>query len=84
MLRHDEEWENMDPKLYKSSIVSLSCLTFTRLDILFRVGLISYYIETPMVTHMKICITSKVYLIMHGLYNLPSSNLKLIEYSDSD
>ena len=21
---------------------------------------------------------------MHGLYNLPSSNLKLIEYSDSD
>ncbi|KAL4297638.1 hypothetical protein GQ457_12G007010 [Hibiscus cannabinus] len=42
-----------DPTLFKSLVGSLRYLTCTRPDILFAVGVVSRYMETPTSTHMK-------------------------------
>jgi len=44
---------NVDPTYFKILVGSLRYLTCTRLDILYRVGLISRYIETPDQSHLN-------------------------------
>lgn len=51
LLRY-EEGEKVDPIQFKSLVGSLYCLTSTRPDIVFGVGLLSCFMEATMVTHM--------------------------------
>jgi hypothetical protein len=50
---------NVDPTYFKILVGSLRYLTCTRLDILYRVGLISRYIETPDQSHLNAAAASK-------------------------
>jgi hypothetical protein len=44
---------NVDPTYFKILVGSLRYLTCTRLDILYRVGLINRYMETPDQSHLN-------------------------------
>ena len=65
----------------------LRYLTSTRPDILYRVGLISRYMEKPRSSHLK---TAKRILhfvkgtTSYGLFYSSSQNLEIIGYNDSD
>jgi hypothetical protein len=48
-----EEGERVDPTIFKSLVGSLRYLTCTRPDILYGVGLVSRYMESPTTTHLK-------------------------------
>ncbi|KAK0577924.1 hypothetical protein LWI29_002417 [Acer saccharum] len=48
-----EEGQVVDPTYFKSLVGSLRYLTCTRPDILFGVGLVSRYMESPTTTHLK-------------------------------
>lgn len=63
----DCEWEKVHSILYKSLVGSLCYFTSTRLDIPFGVGLVSYYMKTPTMIHMKI--TKKSHHYIKGILN---------------
>ena len=52
-LSKNEKGEKVDPTFFKSLIGSLRYLTCTRPNILYVVGLVSHYMETPTTTHLK-------------------------------
>ena len=49
-----EEGKVIDHTLYKSLVGSLRCLTCTRPDILYRVGLLSHFMEEPKSTYWRL------------------------------
>jgi hypothetical protein len=86
-LSKHEDGEKVDPTLFKSLVGSLRYLTCTRPDILFGVGLISRYMESPTTTHMKTAKRILRYIkgtLDYGLFYSPSNEFKLVGYSDSD
>jgi len=73
--------------LYKSLVGSLRYLTITRPDIVYRVGLVSRYMETPMENHWLA--TKRILRYIKGTLNLGffyayGDEAKLVSYSDSD
>ncbi|XP_020577796.1 uncharacterized protein LOC110022962 [Phalaenopsis equestris] len=82
-----DEGKRIDPIFFKSLVGSLRYLTCTRPDILYVVGLVSRYMETPTVTHLKTAKRIMRYIkgtIDFGLFYSSSNNFKLVGYSDSD
>jgi len=77
----------VDPTIFRSLVGSLRYSTCTRPDILYGVGLVSRYMESPTITHSK-----AAKLILHyvkgtidfGLLYPSSNGFKLVGYSDSD
>lgn len=49
-----DEGAIINSTLYKNLVGSLIYLTCTRLDILYRIGLISHYMQKPKSTHLKV------------------------------
>jgi uncharacterized protein len=77
----------IEPTLYKSLVGSLRYLTITRPDIVYRVGLVSRYMETPMENHWLA--TKRILRYIKGTLNLGffyayGDEAKLVSYSDSD
>lgn len=86
-LSKNDEGEKVNPTLFKSLVGSLRYLTCTRPDILFGVGLISRYMETPTMTYMKTAKRILRYIkgtLDYGLVYSSSNEFKLVGYSDSD
>jgi hypothetical protein len=82
-----EEGERVDPTIFKSLVGSLRYLTCTRPDILYGVGLVSHYMESPTTTHFKAAKRILRYVkgtIDFGLLYPSSNEFKLVGYSDSD
>ena len=75
------------PTLFKSLVGSLRYLTFTCPDIMYAVGLVSWYMEKPKQDHF---IAAKIILRYikgtqnHGLFYTHTQDSKLVGYSDSD
>jgi len=79
--------ENVDPTYFKSLVGSLRYLTCTKPDILYGVGLISKYMETPDQSHLNAAKRILCYIkgtINEGMFYTSSKNFNLIGYSDSD
>jgi hypothetical protein len=86
-LSKHEEGEMVDPTIFKSLVRSLRYLTCTRPDILYGVGLVSRYMESPTTTHFKAAKRILRYVegtIDFGLLYPSSNEFKLVGYSDSD
>ncbi|PKU78069.1 putative mitochondrial protein [Dendrobium catenatum] len=84
--KHDEG-ERVDPTFFKSLVGSLRYLTCTRPDILYAVGLVSRYMETPTTSHLKTAKRILRYIkgtIHFGLLYSSSNDFRLVGYSDSD
>lgn len=54
MLSKNEGGEKVDPTCFKSLVGSLRYLTCTRLGILYAVGLVSRYMESPITIHFQV------------------------------
>ncbi|XP_038895972.1 uncharacterized mitochondrial protein AtMg00810-like [Benincasa hispida] len=81
-----EEGDVVDPLYFKSLIGSLRYLTCTRQYNLFSVGLISRFMESPTITHLKVG-KSLHYLkgtLDYRLFYSSSKEFKLQGYYDSD
>ncbi|PKU59392.1 putative mitochondrial protein [Dendrobium catenatum] len=84
--KHDEG-ERVDPTFFKSLVGSLRYLTCTRPDILYVVGLLSHYMETPTTSHLRTAKRILRYIkgtIHFGLLYSSSNDFRLVGYSDSD
>ena len=84
--KHDGEAE-VDPTYFKSLVGSLRYLTCTRPDILYGVGLISRYMETPSQSHLNAAKRILRYIkgtLNEGILYPSNQEVKLIGYSDSD
>ena len=86
-LSREGEGKLVNSTMYKSLIGSLRYLTMTRPDILYGVGLVSRYMETPRESHW---LTGKRILryikgiLNFGLFNTYGENSELVGYLDSD
>jgi len=83
----NDEGEKINSTTFKSLVESLRYLTCTRPDILYRVGLVSRFMETPTITHFKALKRILRYIkgtIDFGLFNDYSNSFDLMGYSDSD
>ncbi|KAJ7976200.1 Retrovirus-related Pol polyprotein from transposon TNT 1-94 [Quillaja saponaria] len=79
--------EKVDPTLFRSLVGSLRYLTYTRPDILYAVGVVSHYMESPTSTHMKMAKRILRYLrgtLDYGLFYSSSHIIDLVGYCDSD
>ncbi|KAJ7978961.1 Retrovirus-related Pol polyprotein from transposon TNT 1-94 [Quillaja saponaria] len=79
--------EKVDPTLFRSLVGSLRYLTCTRPDILYAVGVVSRYMESPTSTHMKTAKRILRYLrgtLDYGLFYSSSHIIDLVGYCDSD
>ncbi|KAL4011046.1 hypothetical protein IC575_028092 [Cucumis melo] len=86
-LSKHEEGDDVDPSYFKSLVGSLRYLTCTRPDILFSVGLVSRFVESPTTTHLKVTKRILRYLkgtLDYGLFYSSSKEFKLEGYCDSD
>ncbi|KAA0034928.1 retrovirus-related pol polyprotein from transposon tnt 1-94 [Cucumis melo var. makuwa] len=82
-----EEGDDVDPSYFKSLVGSLRYLTCTRLDILFSVGLVSQFMESPTTTHLKVAKRILRYLkgtLGSELFYFSSKEFKLEGYCESD
>ncbi|TYK05470.1 Retrovirus-related Pol polyprotein from transposon TNT 1-94 [Cucumis melo var. makuwa] len=82
-----EEGDDVDPSYFKSLVGSLRYLTCTRLDILFSVGLVSQFMESPTTTHLKVAKRILRYLkgtLDYELFYFSSKEFKLEGYCESD
>jgi hypothetical protein len=78
---------NIDPTYFKSLVGSLRYLTCTRPDILYGVGLVSRYMETPDQSHLFAAKRILRYIKgthSDGLFYQSGGDLNLAGYSDSD
>ncbi|KAJ6883706.1 hypothetical protein NC652_030829 [Populus alba x Populus x berolinensis] len=78
---------NVDPTYFKSLVGSLRYLTCTRPDILYGVGLISRYMETPDQSHLNAAKRILRYIkgtMNEGMFYTSSKDFNLVGYSDSD
>ena len=85
-LTKEEEGKGVNPTYYKSLIGSLRYLTCTKPDIVFGVGLVSQYMETPRSSHLMAARRILHYIrgtVHYGLF-YSSKNLEHVGYSDSD
>ncbi|KAJ7962054.1 Retrovirus-related Pol polyprotein from transposon TNT 1-94 [Quillaja saponaria] len=79
--------EKVDPTLFRSLVGSLRYLTCTRPDILYALGVVSRYMESPTSTHMKTAKRILRYLrgtLDYGLFYSSSHIIDLVGYCDSD
>ena len=79
--------EKVDATNFKSLVGSLQYLVCTRLDILYVIGLISWYMETQTITHLKATKWILLYIkgsIIFGLWFSTSNDYKLVGYSDNN
>lgn len=86
-LRKNDGEAQVDPTYFKSLVGSLRYLTCTRPDILYGVGLISRYMETPTRTHLNAAKRILRYIkgtLNEGIFYPSNQEVKLIGYSDSD
>ncbi|KAL0545154.1 hypothetical protein IC582_020300 [Cucumis melo] len=86
-LSKHEEGDDVDPSYFKRLVGSLRYLTCTRPDILFSVGLVSRFMESPTTTHLKVAKRILRYLrgtLDYGLFYSSSKEFKLEGYCDSD
>ncbi|KAL0546298.1 hypothetical protein IC582_016205 [Cucumis melo] len=86
-LSKHEEGDDVDPSYFKSLVGSLRYLTCTQPDILFSVGLVSRFMESPTTTHLKVAKRILRYLkgtLDYGLFYSSSKEFKLEGYCDSD
>jgi len=77
----------IEPTLYKSLVGSLRYFTITRPDIVYGVGLVNRYMETPMETHWLSAKRIIRYIkgtMNLGLFYAYGDEAKLVGYSDSD
>jgi hypothetical protein len=78
---------NVDPTYFKSLVGSVRHLTCTRPNILYGVGLINRYMETPDQSHLNTAKRILRYIkgiINKGMFYTSSTNFNLVGYSDSD
>ncbi|KAL4030992.1 hypothetical protein IC575_009247 [Cucumis melo] len=78
---------NVDPSYFKSLVRSFRYLTCTRPDILFSVGLVSRFMESPITTNLKVAKRILCYLkgtLDYGLFYSSSKEFKLEGYCDSE
>lgn len=87
-LRKKEAGELVDPTEYRSIVGALRYLTHTRPDISFAVGIVSRFMEKPMLEHLQAvkCILRYVKgTVNFGLeYTKGKEKVTLTGYSDSD
>lgn len=84
---HDEGLLMVDSTLYKSLIGSLRYLTCRRLNILYGIGLESYYMQEPKSIHWKAAtaILSHIHgSVKCGLFYPSPNNFHFVGYLDSD
>ena len=74
----------IEPTLYKSLAGSLRYLMITRPDIVYRVGLMSWYMERPMETHWVAILRYIKGTLNLSLFYAYGDEAKLVGYSDSD
>ena len=86
-LTKEGEGKLVNPTYFKSLMGCLRYLTCTRPDILFGVGLVSRFMETPRTSHLKAARRILSYIkgtVDHGLFYSQNHNLELVGFSDSD
>ncbi|KAM1224199.1 hypothetical protein ACFX2G_044088 [Malus domestica] len=86
-LSKEGEGEFVNSTLYKSLVGSLRYLTITRPDIVYGVGLMSRYMETPRESHWLAAKRILRYIrgtLNYGLFYNFGEDEKLFGYSDSD
>jgi len=80
-LSKHEEGERVDPTIFRSLVGSLRYLTCTRPDILYGVGLVSRYMESPTITHFKTAkriiryVKGTIDFLVYFIHLLMNSNL---------
>ncbi|RDX98974.1 putative mitochondrial protein, partial [Mucuna pruriens] len=78
--------EKEDPTLFKSLVGSLRYLTNTRSDIMYTVGVVCRFIESPTYTHMKA--TKRILRYLKGTLNFglfySSNEFKLRGFCDTE
>ncbi|XP_050939142.1 uncharacterized mitochondrial protein AtMg00810-like [Cucumis melo] len=86
-LSKHEEGDDVDPSYFKYLVGSLRYLTCTRPNILFSVGLVSRFMESPTTTHLKVAKRILRYfkgMLNYELFYSSSKEFKLEGYCDSD
>ncbi|XP_074377713.1 secreted RxLR effector protein 161-like [Apium graveolens] len=86
-LSNFKEGEKVDPTYFKSLVGSLRYLTCTRPDILYSIGLVSRFMETPTTTHLKSANRILRYLkstMDYRLFYHRSNEFNLVGYYDND
>ncbi|KAA0052395.1 putative copia-type polyprotein [Cucumis melo var. makuwa] len=86
-LSKHEEGDDVDPSYFKSLVGSLRYFTCIRPDILFSVGLVNRFMESPTTTHLKVAKRILRYLkgtLDYGLFYSSSKEFKFEGYCDSD
>ncbi|KAF8378886.1 hypothetical protein HHK36_030235 [Tetracentron sinense] len=86
-LTKEGEGKTVDSTLFKSLIGSLRYLTITRPDIVYGVGLLSRYMETPKESHWLAAKRILRYIsgtLEFGLFYSYNEDAELYGYSDSD
>ena len=80
-------WRFCRLDFFKSLVGSLRYLTITRPDIVYGVGLVSRYIETPKDSHWLAAERILRYIkgtLNHGLFYTYGETAELVGYPDSD
>ncbi|KAJ8769571.1 hypothetical protein K2173_005174 [Erythroxylum novogranatense] len=86
-LTKEGEGKLVNPTYFKSLVGCLRYLTCTRPDILFGVSLVSRYIETPKISHLKTAKRILRYIkgtTDYGMLYTSEKELELVVFSDSD
>lgn len=82
-----DDAEKVNPTLFRKLVGNLRYLTCSRPDILYGVGIISRFMESPTSSHMKAAKRILRYIkgtLDYGLLYSSSKNFNLVGYSDSD
>jgi len=87
VMSKNDEGEKINSTTFKSLVGSLRYMTFTRPDILFRVRLMSRFMETPPITYFKAL--KRILLYIKGIVDFTllyeySNSFELMSYIDND